>query len=120
MSADDEDETDLKVRRIKEIDRARLSVGHVIHCHNIESEEVAFQIEAALIDAYPGLANRVAGHGSGDYGCRHIEQIVAEYAAQPFRRWRAPHSHIHWKELRHPPRPLSSGAGFLGDRRKKG
>lgn len=61
-----------------------MDVGHVIHRHNIEKEDVAFQIEAALIDAYPGLTNEVGGHGSGDYGCRHVEQIIAEYAAQPF------------------------------------
>jgi len=80
----DEDTAELKIRRIKAIWAAGLDVGHVIHRHNIESEVVAFQIEAALIDAYPGLANEVSGHGSGDYGCRHVEQIVAEYAAEPF------------------------------------
>src|SRR5262249_43027522 len=83
-AAEDEDTADLKLQRIKDIACARLSVGHVIHRHNIESEEIAFQIEAALIDAYPGLTNKVSGHGAGDYGCRHVEQIIAEYAAQPF------------------------------------
>jgi hypothetical protein len=43
----------------------------VIHRHGIDSENVAFQIEAALIDAYPGLTNVVTGHRSGDYGVRH-------------------------------------------------
>ncbi len=80
----DEDPTNLKYQRIKDIRAANLQVGHVIHRHNIESEDVAFQIEAALIDAYAGLTTKVSGHGSGDYGCRHVEQIIAEYAAQPF------------------------------------
>ena len=74
---DEEDASDLKLQRIKEIQAAQLEVDHVVHRHNIENPEVAFQIEAALIDAYPGLLNRAAGHGSGDYGCRHIDQIIA-------------------------------------------
>jgi len=80
----DEDAIDLKYQRIKDITTSGLEVGHVVHRHNIDNEEIAYQIEAALIDAYPGLTNRVSGHDTGDYGCRHIEQIVSEYAAQPF------------------------------------
>jgi hypothetical protein len=83
-ATEEEDKADLKFRRIKAIWAEGLEVGHVIHRHNIENEDVAFQIEAALIDAYPGLTNEVSGHGSGDYGCRHVEQIVKEYAAEPF------------------------------------
>ncbi len=81
---DDEDATDLKLQRIKDISSAGLAVGHVIHKHNIESEDVAFQIEAALIEAYPGVTNKVGGHDTGDYGCRHVEEIVSEYASQAF------------------------------------
>jgi len=80
----DEDAADLKSQRIKNIAAAGLEAAHVIHRHNIENESVAFEIEAALIDAYPGLANRVGGHESGDYGVRHVEEIIADYAAQPF------------------------------------
>jgi hypothetical protein len=80
----DEDTADLKSSRLKAIQTAGLDVGHVIHRHNIETEDIAFQIEAALIDAYPGLTNQIGGRQSGDYGCRHVEQIVAEYAAEPF------------------------------------
>jgi uncharacterized protein len=80
----DEDASDLKLQRIKDIAAARLDVAHVIHRHNIENAEIAYQIEAALIDAYPGLTNRVSGHGSGDYGVRHVEEIITEYAAEPF------------------------------------
>jgi hypothetical protein len=80
----DEDATDLKYQRIKDIRAAGLDVLHIIHRHGIETAKAALQIEAALIDAYPGLANRVGGHESGDYGCRHAAQIVAEYTATPF------------------------------------
>ncbi len=81
---EDEDTTELKSSRIKKILALGLDVGHVIHRHNIETEEIAFQIEAALIDAYSGLTNVVGGHESSDYGCRHVEEIVADYAAEPF------------------------------------
>jgi hypothetical protein len=83
-STADEDSVDLKLSRIKDINAAGLDVGQVIHRHNIENEKVAFQIEAALIDAYPGLTNQVGGHGSDDYGCRHVEEIVRDYAVEPF------------------------------------
>ncbi len=83
-STGDEDSLDLKISRIKSISAAGLDVVHVVHRHNIESEDVAFQIEAALIDAYPGLTNQVGGHGSDDFGCRHVEEIIAEYVAQAF------------------------------------
>jgi len=79
-----DDATDLKTSRLRAIRATGLEVGHVIHRHNIESEDIALQIEAALIDAYPGLTNEIGGHNSGDYGCRHVEQIIDEYAAEPF------------------------------------
>lgn len=79
----DEDAVDLKYQRIKEITAAGLKVGHVVHRHGIETEDVAYQIEAALIDAYPGVTNKVAGHGTADYGCRHVDEIVAEYSFEP-------------------------------------
>ena len=80
----DEDASGLKLQRIKSIRLAGLDVAHVVHRHGIEQEVVAFQIEAALIDAYPGLSNKVSGHGADAYGCRHVEDIVLEYAAEPF------------------------------------
>jgi hypothetical protein len=80
----DEDAADLKSQRIKDIGAAGLEVAHVIHRHGIESEDVAFQIEGAVMDAYPGLTNQVGGHGSGDYGVRHAMEIIAEYRAEPF------------------------------------
>ena len=80
----DEDFVDLKLQRIKDISTAGLEVAHVVHRHKIENEDVAYQIEAAMIHAYPGLTNKVAGHGAGDYGYRHVEQIVTEYASEPF------------------------------------
>ena len=76
--------SDPKLQRIREINAAGLEVGHVIHRHGIESERTAYQVEAALIDVYPGLTNKVRGHGSRDYGSRHVEEIVDEYAGEEF------------------------------------
>jgi len=71
--ASDEDALDTKMQRIREIRCAGLEVGHVIHRHGIKDEETAFQIEAAVIDAYPGLTNKAGGRNS-DFGVAHIEQ----------------------------------------------
>src|SRR5580693_8194802 len=51
---DDDDGADLKLQRIKEIKSTGLDVGHVVHRHNMD-ESTAYQIEAAVIDAFPGL-----------------------------------------------------------------
>ena len=76
---------DPKSQRIKDILAAGLEVSHVVHRHGIEQEHIAYEIEAALIDAYPGLTNRVEGHGSGTFGSRHVEEIIADYAPEPFK-----------------------------------
>jgi len=81
---EDEDFYDLKLKRIREIKDSGLEVIHIIHRHKIENEKTAYEIEAALIDAYPGLTNSQNGHNSGDYGCRHAEQIIAEYQTEEF------------------------------------
>ena len=84
LKTEEEDITDPKIQRIKEIIAAGMEVGHVIHRHGIKTDAIAKEVEAALIDAYPGLENKVRGHGSKDYGSRHVEQIIAEYSAQEF------------------------------------
>lgn len=71
-----------KVKRIREIHLAGFEVAHVIHRHGMD-EKTAFEVEAALIDAYPGLTNIVGGAGSTDYGVMHAEEIVRRYAAEP-------------------------------------
>ena len=74
---DNEDASDLKMKRINEIRAAGLEVGHVVHQHGIEQEKVAYQVEAALIDAYPGLTNLVDGRGSSIRPIWHC-QLVRE------------------------------------------
>ena len=74
---------DLKISVIRDIHRLGERVHYVIHRHNIPDEEQAYQVEAALIDAYPGLTNLVGGHASAEYGCRSVRQIIEAYAAEP-------------------------------------
>lgn len=75
-----EDELSLKVKRINDIRRAGLEVIHVIHRHGIETPATAYEVEAALIDAFSGLSNISAGHYSNDRGPMHTTEIIAKYA----------------------------------------
>jgi hypothetical protein len=72
------DETSEKIARINEIKQAGLNVSHVIHRHSLCSD-TAFEVEAALIDAYPGLSNAQGGHHSADRGPMHSQQIIDKY-----------------------------------------
>jgi len=76
------DEIDNKLKRIREIRLAGFEVGHVIHRHGMD-EKTAFEVEAALIDAYPGLTNIAGGTGANDYGAMHAEEIIRRYSAEP-------------------------------------
>lgn len=78
----DGDELDNKVKRIREIRLAGFEVAHVIHRHGMD-EKTAFEVEAALIDAYPGLTNSAGGSGSSDYGAMHAKEIIRRYSAEP-------------------------------------
>ena len=60
------DVLDNRIKRIREIRLAGFEVAHVIHRHGMD-ERTAFEVEAALIDAYPGLTKITGGTG-GDYG----------------------------------------------------
>lgn len=70
-----------KIKRILEIKAANLDVIHVIHRHGMD-ENTALDVEAALIDAYPGLSNLSNGVGSDDFGAMHTTEVIAKYAAQ--------------------------------------
>lgn len=76
----DDDEAGDKLRKIREILLAGFEVGHVIHRHGMD-EATSLHVECALIDAYPGLTNIMSGHGSGDYGAMHSQQIIQQYSA---------------------------------------
>ena len=79
LGADADTEND-KLKRIKEIKLDGHEVSHVIHRHGLE-ENTAFEVEAALIDAYPETTNIVSGH-SDDRGLMHSKQIIEHYSAE--------------------------------------
>ena len=62
MLDDDEDAIELKLKRIREIRGAGFEVAHVIHRHGMDAK-TAFEVEAALIDAYPGITTLRVGRG---------------------------------------------------------
>lgn len=70
-----------KIKRIREIHRAGLEVAHVIHRHGMD-DKTALEVEAALIDAYPGLTNITLGVGGADYGVMHADEIIRRYEAE--------------------------------------
>ena len=69
-----------KLKRIREIRLAGFEVAHVIHRHGMD-DKTAFEVEAALMDAYPGLTNIAGGAGSADYGALHAEEAIRRYSA---------------------------------------
>jgi uncharacterized protein len=78
---DAEDPTN-KLRRIRDIHLAGFEVAHVIHRHAMD-EKTAFEVEAALMDAYPGLTNVGGGTGSTEFGAMHAKEIIRRYKAEP-------------------------------------
>ncbi len=53
----------------------------MIHRHGM-SEEEAKAVEAALIDAYPGLTNIMPGDRSNDYGPANANELAKRYEAK--------------------------------------
>jgi hypothetical protein len=74
------DDLDNKVKRIREIRLSGFSVAHVIHRHGMDAR-TALEVEAALIDAYPGLTNSAGGIGANDYGVMHAQEVIQRYSA---------------------------------------
>jgi uncharacterized protein len=78
----DTDESSDKIKRIREIRLAGFEVAHVIHRHGMD-DATALQVEAALMDAYPGLTNIIGGTESDEYGVMHAKEIIRTYSAEP-------------------------------------
>lgn len=76
------DETDesLKLKRIRNIRSAGFEVAHIIHRHGLD-DSTAFQVEGALLDAYPGLSNIAGGHGNSEVGAMHALEVIRKYEA---------------------------------------
>ena len=74
-----EDNEALKLKMIRAIKNAGFVVQHVIHRHGL-SDDMAKEVESALIDAYPGLTNLQVGYDS-NRGAMHAEEVVRLYEA---------------------------------------
>lgn len=81
LSDNDFDVLPAKMKTIHNIHTAGLEVIHVIHRHNM-SETTAREVEAALIDAYPGSTNIQGGIGSNDFGPMNAQELINRYAAE--------------------------------------
>lgn len=75
----DDDAISLKLSRIRAIMGAGLEVIHVIHRHDIPDAAV-LEVEAALIDAFPGISNAQGGYGSGSRGPLSVVELIDKYA----------------------------------------
>lgn len=71
-----------KLRIIREIRDAGLEVIHVIQRWNLTQEQ-ALEVEAALIDAYPGLANIQSGHGA-EFGVCNVAELERRLSASVY------------------------------------
>lgn len=80
---DEEDDISSKIQQIREIRNAGLEVIHVIHRYGLTEKE-AFEVEAALIDCYPGLTN-VHGGYSSDRGVNNASVIQRNLSAEEFK-----------------------------------
>lgn len=69
-----EDAVSAKIQQIRDIKNAGLEVIHVIQRWGM-TEDQAFEVEAALIDAYGELTNIQGGHHSEDYGINNAEVL---------------------------------------------
>ncbi len=78
---DERYEDEYKYKRIRQIRNNGFEVSHVIHRHGMD-ENTAKVVEAALIDAYPGLTNKIRGAGSSDYGVMHAKEVIQKYMAE--------------------------------------
>ena len=69
-----------KQRRITDIRRDGEEPLHVIHRHGMGSEDAAYLVEAALMDAYAGLTNATRGEGTSEFGPASVASLEARYS----------------------------------------
>ncbi len=71
-----------KIKRIREIQKSELEVGHIILLHGLTEKE-ALEVESAIIDflGLENLTNLMSGHHSFDRGKMTLKNIKTEYEA---------------------------------------
>lgn len=78
----DEDDVSSKIQQIRDIRNAGLEVIHVIQRYGLTEKE-AFEVEAALIDCFPGLTNIQGGYSS-DRGVNNAEVLQRVLSCEEF------------------------------------
>lgn len=68
-----------KIKLIQDIHNNGLEVIAIIHRHGMD-EKIALEVEAALIDEYKYLTNKVLGHGSNEYGPLNVVEANNKYS----------------------------------------
>lgn len=76
-----ESASDFKIETILNIGKAGLEPIVIIHRHGMD-ETTALHVEDALMDAYPSLSNKVAGHGNSEIGTMHIKDLINKYKVE--------------------------------------
>lgn len=79
---DNEDDVSSKIQQIRDIRNAGLEVIHIIQRYGLTEKE-AFEVEAALIDAYGELTNIQSGHAS-DRGVNNAEVLQRELSYEEY------------------------------------
>lgn len=67
-----------KLDRIRAIEAGGRRVSFLVHRHGLTERE-AYEVEAALIDAYPQALNVADGHHNEERGCMPLSELVAKY-----------------------------------------
>lgn len=81
-TSEEEDEVSEKIQQIREIKDAGLEVIHVIQRYGLTEKE-ALEVEAALIDCYPGLTNIQSGY-STDRGVNNADVLQRDLSYEEF------------------------------------
>jgi hypothetical protein len=75
IDGEKENDDTTKMSLIKEILEEGLDVEIIIHRRDLD-EKTAYEVEAALIDAYPGLTNYQKGHGNSQRGATLLKNNI--------------------------------------------
>ena len=78
----EEDDVSAKIKQIRDIKNAGLEVIHIIQRYGMTEKE-AFEVEAALMDCFPGLTNIQNGHAY-DRGVNSSEVIQRNLSCEEF------------------------------------
>ncbi len=79
----DESEVSAKIQQIREIRNAGLQVIHVIQRYGLSKKE-ALEVEAALIDCFPGLTNISKGYSS-ERGVTNAETLQRDLSCEEYK-----------------------------------